>query len=791
MDGLFQDVQHAFRKLHKNSGVAAAASFTLAFGIAATTAVFSLTYTVLLRPLPFPNGERLVRVFSSNPASGAGETNVSYDDFKDLQQQSQSFAHMAAYATGGAFLTGDGSAERVGAIGVTGDFFAALGSRPVLGRVLTAADQGSGAAVISYSLWQRRYGGRVDILGHRLNFNSTTASVVGVMPLGFDYPGQSDLWTVGVDTSSPRASRSLSVIGRLRSGVGLRQASTELADIATRLSTAYPESDRDWQIRLVSLRDLKARGGKPALLMSFAAAFLLLFIACANVGILQLVRAAARRQEIAMRRALGAGRSRIVRLLLFEGLLLSLVGAVFGLFLTFLPIRFLFRSGILCLAGITDIPIYPQALGFAAIVCIAATVMFSVVPLRYSLAVEPVSSLANRTTMTDFSVRRVHAWLAAGQLSIVLVLLTIALMLTTSFVNVLRVDLGFEPKGVLTGRLAYFDDQRRLGFFQSVLDRLGAVPGVQDVSASYSLPLDPSAAYFRPAIVKPQKSHEAYDQPIAASYQLVWPGYFRVLRMSLIKGRVFTHIDDQHAPPVAIINQALARRAWPNGRAVGQQIICCEDSQPREIVGVVHDLKSESPELPPAPEIYVPFVQDSQVSMRILVRTQGDPERLIPEVRSAIASVDTDWPLYDVRTMEGIYESAIAPRRSQLVLIGAFAGIAFVLCIVGTYGIFAYAATDRLREFAIRIAFGATHKDVLWLAVRDGLLVTAFGICLGLAGVVVSASLWSSLLFAVQPLRPIVLAGTSLLLGAAATLACYIPARRATRIDPLVALRYW
>lgn len=733
----------------------------------------------------------MVRIFSANPHLGLDETGNSYADFKDWQAQTQSLEYVAAYASGGAFLTGDGESERVGATGVTGDFFAVLGTPPLVGRTLTGKDEGAGAVVISYALWQRRYGGRSDLVGHTLTFNSNTASIIGIMPPAFGYPQGTDLWTIGVQTDSPRSSRGLGVIARLKPGANLPQAQAEMGTIGSRLSDAYPQTNRGWQVRAVSLRELRARSTSAILLISFAGAALLLLIACANIGTLQLVRVADRRQEIAMRFVLGASRGRIVRLLLIEGLLLSLSGTAIGLVLAFWSVRMLLGSGILRFSGVSGITIDLRILVFTSVVSIAATVLFTLLPARYSLAVgrSSVVGEAGRTTTPGASVHQSHFLLVAGELSLVLVLLTTTSLLTTSFNNILHVNLGFDPKGVLTGRVAYFDHAKRLGFFTSVIDRVRTLPGVTDAAGSYSLPLDNGGAYWRRAIIVPQDRPRTSELEVGASYHIVSPSYFRLLRIPVSEGRAFVETDAPDALPVAIINQTLARSMWPNTYAVGRSVLCCEENRPRQIVGVVGDLKSQSPETPPEPEIYMPLAQDTQVSMRILVRASGDPRWLVPEVRAAIATVDPNWPLYDVRTMEQIYDSVLAPRRSQLILLGAFAGIALVLSVLGVHGTFTYAGASRSREIAIRVALGASQTNILKLVLRRTILILALGLSVGIGLTVFAELIIRGSLYGVSPFDPSSYIEVTALLASTAFACSLVPAFRASRADPLPVLR--
>ncbi len=786
---LLQDLQHSVRLLRERPAYTATIILSLMLGVGANCAVFSVIDAALLRPLPFPNDGRLARIFSANPSLAIGETGASYADFADWESQSHSFESLAGYASGGAFLTGDGQAERVGAAGVTGKYFDVMGTQALVGRVLNATDEQPKAVVISYGLWKRRYGGREDILGRALTFNGVAASIVGVMPPFFDYPQGIDLWTVGVERDSPRSSRGLGVVGRLRPGVGARQAQVEMATIASHLADAYPQSNSGWQVRVVSLRDLRGRGTKNILLISLAAAALLLLIACANIGTLQLVRAAERRQEIGMRFVLGATRGRIARLLLVEGLLLSLTGTGMGLLVAFWSIRILLRSGLVRFAGVSGISLDSRILAFAVAVAIIATVLFTLAPARYSLALSPASVIteAGRTT-TPGHVHQTYSWIVAGQLALVLVMLVTTSLLTRSFTNILHVNLGFDPKGVLTGRVANLTESR-LGFFKSVIDGVRALPGVSDAAGSYSVPLDSGGAYWRQAIIVPQDRPPSPDFQVAASYHIISPGYFRLLRIVVSDGRDFAETDTTESQPVAIINRRLADRIWPGEHAVGRRIVCCEENQPREVVGLVSDLKSASAETPPEAEIYVPLSQDTQVSMRLLVRASGDLRTLIPAVRATIASVDPNWPLYDVHTMEEMYDSGVAPRRSQLILVGSFVGLAVVLSVLGVYGAFTYTSAGRSREIAIRVALGASQMSVLQLVLWRALSVIASGIVVGIALAVVAGRIIRGSLFGVSAFAPGLYVKVTALLACVAFLCSLIPAFRASRADPLPTLR--
>jgi predicted permease len=560
--------------------------------------------------------------------------------------------------------------------------------------------------------------------------------------------------------------------------------------IAARLAEAYPEANRDWQSQVVSLRELRTRSSKPALLLSLAGAAVLLLIACANIGTVQLVWMVHRQQEIAMRFVLGATRKSVIGLLLVEALLLSVAGAASGLIVMFWGVRFLIRSGLLPLGFTPDITIDLRVLAFTLFVSLSATFLFTLAPLRHALAVRPGSIAADesRTSTSGNPVRQVHSWLVGAELSLVFVLLITALLLKTSVNNVLRVDLGFDPKGVLTGRVAYFHDENRIEFFRRIVDRVRALPDVQDIATAYSLPLDKDGAYFRPAIIT-ARNRVAANQEVVASYHIVSAGYFRLLRMSIMQGRDFAETDGLQSPSVAIANQSLTRRIFPNGHAVGQQIACCEEGKTRMIVGVVNDLKSEGPESPAGPEIYVPFAQDSQVSTRVLIRASGDTKRLIPEVRAAIASVDPEWPLYDVRTMVEIYDSAIGSRRSHLIVIGSFAFISLALSVVGIYGTFTYVAANRSREFAIRMALGASQESILQLVLRDAGILVAAGLAVGIALALIAGHLIRALLFGVAAFDVGLYFEAIALLAATALICSLIPAMGAARRDPALQLR--
>jgi predicted permease len=785
-----RNLSYALRVLCKNPAHAVVIYLSLVLAIGANCAVFSVVNAALLRPLPLPNYDRLVRIFSANAGSGATETNASYLDFRDWQQQSHTFEHLAVYASGGAFLTGDGPSERVGATGVTADFFTVLGARPLMGRLLMQDDEKEGGAVISYRLWQQRYGGRADIVGHTLNFNGNTAPIVGVMPPDLVFPEGTDLWTVGVDTESPRASRGLSVIASRKVGTTVEESKAEMSSIAARLAEAYPETNRDWQARVLSLRELRTRNNKPAMALSFAGAVVLLLIACANIGTLQLVWVADRQQEFAVRYALGATRMQVIGLVLREAVLLCFAGAASGLLLMFWGLRGLLGSGIVRLGFVHQITVDFRVVAFTLLIVSTATLLSALAPVWHVLSVRPWPAVAeeSRTSTSGAGVRRIHAWLVTSELSLVFVLLVTALLLRTSFDNVLHVNLGFDPQGVLTGRIAYFDDEKRIEFFRRVVERVRGLPGVADVATSYSLPLDAGGAYYRPAVITVPNGGAATQQVIA-SYHIVSPGYFRVLRMSLLGGREFAEMDDSQSLPVAIINESLAHRVFADRSQVGRPIACCEAGKSKTVVGVVRDLKSESPESISSPEIYVPFAQDSQVSMRILVRASEDPRRLLPDVRGAIASVDPAWPLYQIRTMEEIYDSAIAPRRSLLILIGSFASVALILSVAGIYGTFTYAAAKRSREFAIRMAVGANQARILQLILRDVGVLVVLGLGVGTVLALVMGHIIRSELFGVTVFDIRFYFEAIGLLAVTAFVCSLIPAIRASRTDPAPRLR--
>jgi putative ABC transport system permease protein len=761
---------------------------SLVLGIGANCAVFTVMNAVMFRPLPYPGDDRLVRLFTSNPAQGTEEAAASYPDFQDWQAQSHSFEHLAAYATGGTFLTGDGEAERVGAAGVTGEFFSTLGTSPLLGRTLTGADEQSGAVVIGYNLWQHRYGARRDILGHTITFNRRAATIAGIMPANFDYPQGTDLWTIGVATNMARGTRALGVIGRLRQGVRLSEAQAEMAGISSRLETAYRETNGGWQLRLVPLRELNARGSRPRLVLLLAGAMILLLTACANVGTLQLVRTAGRSQEIGVRYMLGASRARILRQLLVEGLVLSLTGTVIGLLIAIWCVHLLLRSGILSFTATPEAAVDFRVLGFALLTGIATTLAFALASPAYGSLAQ--TSEAGRIITPTVRVRRAHAWLVAGELSLVLVLLVTAVFLLTSFSRVLRVDLGFQPEHVLAGRIANFNGATRLDFFNGVIERLRTLPGIQDVAASYSLPLDPRSAFWHPVFVIPEGRPLVADQEINVAYDIISSNYFRTLRIPMRQGRPFGETDTKQSAPVAVINENLALRMWPDGRAVGRHITLWRDEdQPREVVGVVQDIKTQSPETPAQPEVYVPLAQATPSSVRILVRASGDPQGLIPEVRTAVRSIDANWPVYEIRTMEDIYATTLLQRRSQLVLLASFAAVALMLAALGVYGVFTFAAVSRSREIAIRMAVGASRAKVVGLMLRQALVPIGAGVILGNIFAVIVARAIRGSLFGIRITNAGFYMEATLLLGSVALICSLLPAIRASRSEPASVLR--
>ncbi len=801
-----KDARCALRVLRRSPAFTAAAVLTLALGIGANTAIFSVIDATLLRPLPYPQPDRIVTVYGRSP-SGEIE-DLSPATFLDFQRQSRGFSHLAGVRQWPFNVSGQDRPERVAGAVVTPDFFAVFGVQARLGRSLTAELDRPGAprtVVLSYALWHRRYGGSPDVLGRRIVLDGEPRTVVGVMPPQFQYPPECELWTAArfavpehvlrpeLDQSNIRDSHYFDTIGRLGVGVSLAQARAESEAIARRLRKQYGTEEEAAGAALVTLHEDLVGATRPALLVLVGAVALLLLIACANVANILLARGAARQKEIAVRAALGAGRARLVRQFLTESVLLSFGGGSLGTAFAYL--------GLPALRALVpeDVAARPaldlRILAFTLAVSLACGILFGILPAFQlsGAALDGMLKEGSRGSSSGMRAHRTRRILAASEVALAAVLLVGAGLLIRSFGRMLAVDEGFRPEHVLSLRLSlsqarYPGAADRARFVDRTLQSIASVAGVDSAAMISRLPLSAGGS-TRSVDIKGRVSSP--DDP-APDYLVISPGYFHSMGIRLLGGRAFTERDDISAPPVVIVNQAMARYFWPGRNPIGDFVTvggCGKENEWCQVVGVVDDVHQQGLDKTPRPAVYVPYARDPWPFMAFVVRTRLEPASAAPAVQAAIHSIDKDQPVYGVRTMDEVVAASRSPRRLRTLLLSVFAGLALALACVGIYGVLAYLAAERAHEIGIRMALGAGKSDVLKLIVGEGLKLAVAGLA---AGLVLAAGLGrflSGILFGVGATDLPTFAAVSGLLVLLAAAASYVPAWRATRVDPLISLR--
>lgn len=809
MQTLMQDIRFAVRQLRNNTGFTTVAALTLALGIGANTAIFSVVNAVLLRPLPYSDPSRLVWVTEVWPKQH-GSASVPSPDYANWGSHARVFAAMAAYDVGNQInLTGSGEPERIEGAVVTSSFFKLLGIQPVLGRGFLPEEDlpdGRPVVILSHDLWQRRFSGDLNIVGKSITLDSERYAVVGVLPRNFRFPhenAQPDCITpfdlpLTVDWYA-KAVADTKVLARLRPGVSLEQARADLTAIndlgASQVSPGFSRMRVGMQVRAIPLQQKLVGDVRPAILVLMGAVDFVLLIACANIANLQLARTANRQREFAVRSAIGAGRVRLVRQLLTEGLLLSSVGGTAGLFVATTGIRILALYAPDNIVDVGQIWIDKWVLGFTLILTCVTGVLFGMAPALGISKLDLNETLKGARSRIEPGYGRgvLRKLLVVVELALALVLLVGSGLLVRSFVRLASVKLGFDPINVLTARVTlpeakYSTPEQRRAFFEEILRRLEGTPGTQHVSLSSALPSDEN--YTAGIRIEGEPSPPPGGAPWVPAGSIN-PDYFRTMGIPLLAGRFFDKRDGTQLALPVIVNQRFARRFFPDTDPVGRRIrIGAQDGPWHSIVGVVQDVKQFGLNFEVEAEVYRPYLENTRSDMTIAIRTSADPVKFAAVVRDRVASIDSDQPIYDVATMEQRLSDSLATQRFNTVLLGIFAAMALLLATVGIYGVVAYLVSRRTKEIGIRIAMGATERDVLRLLIGQGIWLTVFGVALGLAGSSAVTRYLSTLLFSTRPNDPLTIAGVSLLLGSVALLAASMPARRAAKIDPMVALRY-
>jgi putative ABC transport system permease protein len=816
MSTLIQDLKFGLRMLAKNSGFTVVAVITLGLGIAANTAIFSMVSGVLLRKPPVRDPGRVMMVLSINRAKGWGgspEHPVSAPDFLDWRHDSHTFEEMAAIAPWGDFtLTGQDEPEHVTGMQVSANFFHLLGVDPSLGRTFAAGEDEPGrdhVAILSYGLWQTHFASDPSVVGKTVKLNGESYTVVAVMPAGFKLMAFSaQVWIPLVFDSrqlSPagRQSRSFYVFGRLKPGATVQQAQAEMATICQHMELAYPEADKGWEARLISLQEFLIQDFniRPALMMLVGTVSLVLLIACANIAGLLLARGAGRKHEIAVRSAMGAGRGRLVRQFLSENILIAVAGAGVGLLLASWGIKILhaalsFNEWVKPLEFGIDRPVLIFTIGLSLL----TVLLFGLVPALQVSRSDLHATLkeGGRTGDGGASRGKARRVFVVVEVALALVLLTGAGLMIKSFLETMSANPGFNPRELLTAEVSlptykYGTPSQQAAFFQQVTEKLQNLPGAVSAAAAADLPLAAEAGAV-PFSIEGQPASPPQERP-QARYYAVGPDYLRTMEIPLTKGRAFTDFDNQSAPPVALVNEAFARRFFPKEDAIGQHISLDTEngvSSPWcEIVGVVGNVKDYFGQPGFNPQLYVPYVQAPSADMNLVVRTKGDPTVLASAVRATVWSVDKDQPLGNVMTMSQLIDArGEAGDRLMGELLGIFAGLALILAAVGIYGIIAQGVAQRTHEIGIRMALGAERVSVLRLVVGEGMKLAVLGLLIGFAFAYPLPRLFGTAFegFSVHPSWIFVLAPS--LVAMAALVASYIPARRATKVEPMEALRY-
>ena len=803
---MLKDIKYGLRGLIKHPTFTAIAIVTLALGIGANTAIFTVVNAVVLRPLPYPDSERLAMLWTTKDANQ--EQPLSFGDYNDLKSQAKSFSAIGAASPLWNFtLTGDGEPEPIQGMYVSANLFEILKVAPERGRVFTSDEDrvgGPPVAIISRRLWERRFGADPNAVGKQLSISGVSATIVGVMPAGFQFlDPAAEVWaplSQNQFASSARQVRLLSVVGRLNDGVEASEAGAELTNIAQRLAGAYPDANGGVSLRLVPLHQQVTGKVRPALLLLFGAVGLVLLIACANIINLMLVRGAARHKEIAVRSALGAGRMRLLRQLLTESITLSVLGGAAGVVLGSWGVNALLALNPIPIPSYNKIGIDMTVLVFTLAASVITGIVFGLAPAWQTLRLDLSSALkeGGRGAVVETRQRRLSSLLVIAEMAMAMVLLIGAGLLLRSFARLLDVKPGFTTENLLTMQVglpntSYQQPQKRIQFFQQLEATLKAAPEVSEVGVVTRLPLMSTLNNITTFLAIEGRDVPVSERP-EIDFRRASTGYFQAMGIPLLSGRLVTEQDVTNNTGSVVINEAMARRFWPGEDPVGKRISTATSSgqhtQWQTIVGVVGSVRHLGLDIEPRPEIYYHTNTVPPFGPVVVIRTTSDPKRLISIARAKVRELDRAVPISNVNTMEELVAQSVAQRRFGMFLLGAFAVLALLLAAIGIYGVVSYSVTQRTQEIGVRMALGASAADVLKLVLRNGMSLALIGVGLGLAGAFALTRLMSKLLFEVTPTDVTTFALVSVGLIAVALLACYLPARRAMKVDPLEALRY-
>jgi putative ABC transport system permease protein len=794
----YADLRYAGRALLRSPGFAALAIAILALGIGANTAIFSVVNGVLLKPLPYPGADRIARITTRNAVTGEINPVVNLLNFQDWRAQSPSFEAMATYRGGEAPVSPGETAEYGQHASVDGQFFRVFAVEPVIGRTFSPEEQVPGsdrpAALISHAYWQSRFGGDPGILQRTIRVGTTARAIVGVLPPGFHFPGRTDVWSNQTTREAGRTRHIFFAIGRLKPDVALERAQAELTAVGARLERQYPDTNKGRGVAVTRLQDMLVGHVRLTLYLLWAVVAVVLLIACANTATLLLGKAMARSREMAVRSALGASRPRIIRQLIAESLLLALVAGVAGILLAAWGARALTALTPADVVRLAGTRVDGAVLAFTLAVSVATSLLFGLIPALHASRVDLIDAIkqGGAGAVSGARMARTRGLLVVGEIALAVVLLTGAGLLVKSLLALHNVDLGYQPANVLVMKATGIRTQQETNmFFRETMSRIAALPGVVAVGATANPPGDlsnaASGSYF---IDRMPEARDRATDPFAY-YNFVTPGAFAALGVPLKSGRDFTDGDAEDRPLVAIVNETLVRRSLPGENPIGRTIFCNFDRKgAMTIVGVVGDVRQANPGTAPAAECYMPHTQHAynNRTLHVVTRTAGDPEALAGAVRRVAAEVSPEVPV-SFTTMEATFAKGVEEPRFRALLFGIFAGLAVCLAMAGVYGVMAYAVQQRSKEIGLRMALGSGRGAVLRLILRQGLLFTAAGLALGLAGAVAATRLLTTMLFEVQPVDWQVYAAVVMLLCVVALAAGYLPARRAAAVDPVQVLK--
>lgn len=809
MESLLQDLRFGIRMLRKSPMVTLVAVISLALGISANTVIFSVVNAILLKALPFNDPERIALVWGNIPAEGKDRTQVSATDVDDWRQQNTVFEDVTTYSGWSATLLGEGESERILGIQVGDGYFSIMKAVPLLGRTFLPEEQEDGkdfVIVLGYGLWQRRFGGDPSVIGQKISLSGRPYTVVGVLPADFqplptslvDPRGEFYRPVAEPHDENERSSRHLRAIARLKPGVTLEQAQADMNVIAGRLQQQHPRDNAGYGVRLVTLPEDTVGGLRPTLLTLFGAVAFVLLIACANVGNLLLVRSAARQKEVAIRRALGAARTRLARQFLTESILLAMLGGVFGLLLALWGVSLVESLGSQATPLLASIKIDMRVLGFTFALSVLTGIVFGLVPALNASNPDLNETLkeGGRSSGSEASHNRLRGVLVMSEVALALVLLISAGLLIKSVIRLRNVNPGFKAENRLTmnvvlPRAKYPKAPQWIAFYNQLGDRLKALPGVESAGFTSVLPF---SGNFDGRGLAVEDLPKPAGEEFSVDLYIVTPAYAKTMSLQLMQGRALTEQDTETTPLVAQINETMAREMWPGQDPVGKRIKFPgseKNPQPwRTVIGIVRDVKQYALDRKDPMQIYLPEAQFPTSFMTLVVHTSSDPKNLIAAVRSEIYEMDKDQAVYNITTMEQLLADSISLRRFSTLLLMIFAGVALMLAGVGIYGVISYGVTQRTHEIGVRMALGASRADIVHLVVRQGMAMTLAGVGLGLVATFALTRVIESLLFNVSSMDPATLIIIPVALTIVALGACFVPARRAARVDPMVALRY-